>query len=106
MICLKVVELIGKRPFGRYMDKYGNRSGEYFRNTYLYPHLLYGNRVHVDLDGYNQYGRSFIMGAFTDLILVDELDYKFLSKRLTYHHSKLNSINQLIDYHLLKASIL
>lgn len=106
MIRLKIVELIGKRPFGRYINQYGDRSGEYFRNTYVYPHLLYGNIVHVDLDGYNQYGISFIMGAFTDLIVVDKLDYKFLSKRLTYHHSKLNSINQLIDYHLLKASIL
>lgn len=106
MICLKVVELIGKRPFGRYIKQYGNRSGEYFRNTYVYPPLLYGNRVHVDLDGYNQYGISFIMGAFTDLIVVDELDYNFLSKRLTYNHSILKSINQLIDYHLLKASTL
>jgi len=40
MIRLKVVELIGKRPFGCYMDKYGNRSGNILE-IHICIHICY-----------------------------------------------------------------
>lgn len=104
MVELNVVELIGNKPFGRYIEDYGSRSGEYFRIWYIKPHLMYGNLLHINLDGFNRYGRSFLMGAFHDLITVDGFEHKFVNNRLSYDHSKLWSYKVLIHSLLIEAS--
>jgi hypothetical protein len=54
-------------PAGRYA-KYGNASGETFRETLLVPMLQKGEQLKIVLDGTIGYGSSFLEEAFGGLI--------------------------------------
>jgi hypothetical protein len=52
-----------KYPAGRY-KRNGKTSGESFRERFLVPYLLKGEKVTVELDGTIGYGSSFLEEAF------------------------------------------
>lgn len=94
---IKLVKEFSRRPFGRLEKDYGDRSGEAFREKFLVPHLEKGDKVHVILDGYNRYGRSFIDEAFGGLVREHDFEQDFLKEHLEYSHSRLKSVEDLID---------
>jgi len=93
---INVVKDFNKRPYGRYIDD-GPGCGELFRRNYLAPALRKYSKVHVDLDGYNRYGRSFLDEAFGGLIREEGFSYAEVKEKLTYSHSLVKSIESLID---------
>lgn len=93
---INLVSEFSRKPFGRYRKHYEDRSGQAFREDFLVPSLKDGGYVHVNLDGYNRYGRSFIDEAFGGLIREEGFDKKYLDEHLTYSHSLLDSVIFLI----------
>lgn len=92
---INVVKDFNKRPYGRYPDD-GEGCGELFRKNLLAPKLREHEKVHVVLDGYNRYGRSFLDEAFGGLIREEGFTWEELQTRLTYSHSLVRSIETLI----------
>lgn len=92
---ISVVKDFSKRPYGRYPDD-GDGCGQYFRANILAPKLREYDKVHVDLDGYNRYGRSFLDEAFGGLIREEGFTWEDLQRKLTYSHSLVKSIENLI----------
>src|SRR5712671_4628697 len=68
-------------PGGRFA-KYGDYSGENFRETVLTPALKEYQRVIVHLDGTASYMSSFLEEAFGGLIRVGGFTYADLKDRL------------------------
>lgn len=99
---INVVKDFNRKPYGRYPDD-GEGCGEFFRTRLLAPALRNHQAVHVVLDGYNRYGRSFLDEAFGGLIREEGFKYKDLQSRLTYEHSLVKSIEALIAERLLAA---
>ena len=92
---INVVKDFSKKPYGRYPED-GEGCGVYFRQRQLAPALKAHERVHVTLDGYNRYGRSFLDEAFGGLIREEGFTLEELKVRLTYSHSLVKSIEALI----------
>ncbi len=96
----KVIKLVSdftRKPFGRYRSDYQERSGQAFREDLLVPSLKEYDHVHVDLDGYNRYGRSFLDEAFGGLIREEGFEKSYLDSHLSFSHSLLDSVNSLIE---------
>lgn len=93
---LIIVEKFNPTPYGRTIDIDGDTSGEAFRRRVLVPALKEHGKVHVILDGYNRYGRSFLDEAFGGLIREEGFTAKDLEERLTYTHSLVKSIEEII----------
>lgn len=69
-------------PLGRYHED-GPGNGEDFRKDYLVPHLRNGARIDVYLDGINdEYGSSFIVEAFANLIRCEKFEPLFVFQHL------------------------
>lgn len=100
---ISVVKDFGDKPYGRYMDSNNKLSGERFRKEVLAPALREHLYVHVELDGYNRYGRSFLDEAFGGLIREEGFTWEDINQRLTYSHSLVRSIEVLISDRLLAA---
>lgn len=92
---ITIVEDFSKHPYGRYVTD-GNASGEQFRRELLAPKLRQYEKVHVNLDGYNRYGRSFLDEAFGGLIREEGFTGDDLRRKLTYSHSLIKSLNKVI----------
>jgi hypothetical protein len=95
------------RPYGRFPADGKNchlTSGEVFRKQYLVPALNENDKVHIELSGYNRYGRSFLDEAFGGLIRSEGFTREELLKKLTYSHDQVESIINVIDDRLLAAS--
>lgn len=92
---ITVVEDFSAKPYGRYPDD-GLGCGQYFRQKQLVPALRKFENVHVILDGYNRYGRSFLDEAFGGLIREEGFSWEELKSRLSYSHSQVKSIEILI----------
>lgn len=92
---ITVVDDFSRAPYGRYPAD-GDFCGENFRKYLLAPKLRENNRVHVVLDGYNRYGRSFLDEAFGGLIREEGFTAADLEKKLTYSHSLIKSIEKVI----------
>lgn len=92
---ITIVEDFSKHPYGRYATD-GNASGEKFRRELLAPKLRQYEKVHVNLDGYNRYGRSFLDEAFGGLIREEGFTGDDLRRKLTYSHSLIKSLNKVI----------
>lgn len=99
---ITVVKDFSKKPYGRYPDD-GEGCGEFFRKRLLAPALREYDRVHVVLDGYNRYGRSFLDEAFGGLIRDEKFTYEDIVLRLSYTHSLIPSIPALISSRLIAA---
>lgn len=96
---VNVVRDFSKKPYGRYpLD--GDGCGEYFRKRILVPALRSHDKVHVVLDGYNRYGRSFLDEAFGGLIREENFTWEELNCKLSYSHSLVKSIELLITERL------
>lgn len=95
---ITVVKDFNPKPYGRYPSD-GEGCGENFRK-FLAPKLRSYKRVHVILDGYNRYGRSFLDEAFGGLIREEGFTYSDLKMRLSYSHSLVKSIVIVIDERL------
>lgn len=93
---IKLVAEFSRKPFGRYRKDFKDRSGQAFREDFLSPNLKNNGYVHVNLDGYNRYGRSFIDEAFGGLIREEGFEKEYLDEHLTYSHSLLDSVISLI----------
>jgi len=94
-----VIKDFHKRPYGRDEgDAPGYEgTGLKFRKNLLVPALNTYPKVHVVLDGYNRYGPSFLDEAFGGLVRDEDFSGEFIQKHLTYSHSELKSIEQIID---------
>lgn len=98
MFTINVVKDFSKKPYGRYPNE--GDCGQDFRQKLLVPALNAHQHVHVVLDGYNRYGRSFLDEAFGGLIREERFRWDDLKNRLTYSHSKVKSIELLIEERL------
>lgn len=98
MFTINVVKDFSKKPYGRYPDE--GDCGQVFRQSILAPALREHDKVHVVLDGYNRYGRSFLDEAFGGLIREEHFKWDDLKFRLTFSHSKVKSIELLIEERL------
>ncbi|MDC6382799.1 STAS-like domain-containing protein [Pseudomonas graminis] len=92
---IDVVKQFSKTPYGRYPDD-GDDCGQNFREKLLAPKLREYDHVHVNLDGYNRYGRSFLDEAFGGLIREEGFTWQELQERLSYSHTLVKSIENLI----------
>lgn len=92
---INVVKDFNKKPYGRYPDD-GEGCGQFFRERLLAPRLREYDHVHVVLDGYNRYGRSFLDEAFGGLIRDEGFTWDQLQGKLSYSHSLVKSIELLI----------
>jgi hypothetical protein len=95
-IRIKVVETFNPKPYGRYPED-GDGCGQYFRENQLAPALREFDHVHVDLSGYNRYGRSFLDEAFGGLIRESGFSADEIANKLTYSHDLVVSILNVID---------
>lgn len=98
MFIINVVKDFSKKPYGRYPNE--GDCGQTFRREKLAPALKDHDKVHVILDGYNRYGRSFLDEAFGGLIREEKFKWADLKERLTYSHSQVKSIELLIEERL------
>lgn len=92
---INVVKDFNKKPYGRYPED-GEGCGQYFRQRILAPSLRNNDHVHVVLDGYNRYGRSFLDEAFGGLIRDEGFSWEELQQKLSYSHGLVKSIEGLI----------
>lgn len=103
---IKVIKDFNESPYGRYKtDGPGCEltSGETFRQDYLAPALRAFDKVHVDLTGYNRYGRSFLDEAFGGLIREEGFSGDDLESKLTYEHALVGRIEDVIKERILAA---
>lgn len=92
---ISVVKDFSPRPYGR-TDSDGEFNGAAFREKVLVPALSEFERVHVDLNGYNRYGRSFLDESFGGLIRENGYSLEELDQRLSYAHDLVKSIEAVI----------
>lgn len=91
---VNVIRDFNPKPYGRY-PREGKGCGENFRKV-LEKELADGEQVHVDLTGYNRYGRSFLDEAFGGLIRESGYTLEELNSRLSYSHDLVKSIEDVI----------
>ena len=91
-----IVDDFDPHPYGRTPED-GESSGEKFREELLAPALKHYEYVHVDLTGYNRYGRSFLDEAFGGLIRESHFSGDEIHRKLTYTHDLLESLIIVID---------
>lgn len=92
---LKVIDF-NPKPYGRF-PKHGEGCGENYREKVLVPALHKYDKVHVNLTGYNRYGRSFLDEAFGGLIRESEFTGAQIHSKLSYSHDLLESLIIVID---------
>jgi hypothetical protein len=92
---VSVVKDFSPRPYGR-TDSDGEFNGAAFRQRILIPALNDFEHVHVDLNGYNRYGRSFLDESFGGLIRENGYSLEELDQRLSYTHDLVKSIEAVI----------
>lgn len=90
-----LVKDFSDKPYGR-DEADGIYSGKAFREKLLAPALNQYDYVHVDLSGYNRYGRSFLDEAFGGLIRESGFTKEQLEEKLSYSHDLVKSIELVI----------
>lgn len=83
-------------PSGRFPSD-GKGCGWNYREQVLIPALKRYDKVHVVLDGYNRYGRSFLDEAFSGIIREGIFSAEELKDKLTYSHSLLPDVEKFIE---------
>lgn len=99
---ISVVKDFSPKPYGRGPSD-GETCGQNFRERLLEKALRENDKVHVDLTGYNRYGRSFLDEAFGGLIRVSGFKGKEIKEKLTYSHESLKTIVEIIDERIAAA---
>jgi hypothetical protein len=92
---IKIVRDFHPKPYGRYPED-GEGCGQFFREKILAPAMRTNDKVFVDLNGYNRYGRSFLDEAFGGLIRESGFTGNEVKTKLTYRHDLVKSIETLI----------
>lgn len=92
---IHLVKEFSKRPYGRTPED-SEFCGYNFRENLLAPALRRNDKVHVDLTGYNRYGRSFLDEAFGGLIRDSGFSGEDIKSKLTYSHDLIPTIAKLI----------
>lgn len=83
-----------KDAYNRYEDD-GDGSGEEYRKKFLVPALNEFDSVIVNLDGVNdEYGSSFQVEAFANLIRKSNFKFEDLKKRLTIESDKTSWVDE------------
>lgn len=98
MVTVNVVKDFHPRPYGRYKEtsRSESQSGACLR-ALLAKKLQEHDKVHVELTGFNRYGRSFLDEAFGGLITQESFVKSDLDLRLSYHHDHLPSLVLLVN---------
>jgi hypothetical protein len=82
---LKIAKVFSKTPGPRSVSE-GEFSGEQFRKEHLYPQLQKAinenQKLTVDLDGTEGYGRSFLDEAFGGLIIENDIEKELIDAHL------------------------
>ncbi|EGR2225735.1 STAS-like domain-containing protein [Vibrio parahaemolyticus] len=74
-------------PYGRYFED-GHGNGEEFRTQYILPRLKNCDKLVINLDGVeDEYGSSFIVEAFANLIRKENMTYTDLKMKITFESS-------------------
>lgn len=96
-IYLKVSDY-SKDPYGRYRTD-GEGNGTEYREDFILPELKQGNKVIVDLDGiHDEYGSSFLVEAFANLIRKEGFSYETLENLLEFRSTNKSWINEIYYY--------
>ena len=100
-VCIHVCNY-SKEPFGRYSTD-GDGNGETFRKEYILPALKEAEVVEIYLDGVNdEYGSSFLVEAFANLIRKEGLSADDMSRRIIFKSSDTSLIKE-IEYYIKEA---
>lgn len=89
-------------PAGRYR-KYGQFTGEVFRDDILVPALKEFDSVTVNLDGVMGYGSSFVEESFGGLVREHSFSEADLKKILSIETTEFHSIEKEIWKHISDA---
>ncbi|ELK8498922.1 STAS-like domain-containing protein [Vibrio alginolyticus] len=74
-------------PYGRYFGD-GDGNGEEFRKVYILPRLKNCDKLVINLDGVeDEYGSSFIVEAFANLIRKENMAYTDLKTKIVFESS-------------------
>ncbi|MGR6831201.1 STAS-like domain-containing protein [Aliivibrio wodanis] len=85
-------------PYGRYLSD-GHGNGEEYRTEFIIPELKNGHNLIIDLDGIDdEYGSSFIVEAFANIIRVEGYSYDDFYKRITLKSMHIDWIKEIDDY--------
>lgn len=91
-----------KDPFGRYLTD-GPGNGTEYRRSFILPELRKGNDIVIDLDGiHDEYGSSFIVEAFANLIRKEGYSYEEISSRISFRSENQEWIDE-INYYIEEA---
>lgn len=91
-------------PFGRYVID-GEGNGEEYRKSYIIPELEKGNDLIIELDGINdEYGSSFLVEAFANIIRKEGYSYEEFKKRITFKSVHSDWLEEL-DYFIEEARL-
>lgn len=90
-------------PFGRY-PRHSPYCGQNFRTQLLVPALNAHDLVHVNLTGYNRYGRSFMDESFGGLVRDEGFSFEEIKRKLKISHDLLPSLEELAWDRLKKAA--
>lgn len=93
---ISIVKHFHPAPYGRNEDD-GEYNGKRFREDLLVPALTEYDFVHIDLTGYNRYGRSFLDEAFGGLVRESGFSGEEVQRKLTYSHDLVKSIEKVIQ---------
>jgi len=90
-------------PFGRYPSD-GEGNGETYRKNILIPALNKGLSLVIHLDGVSdEYGSSFLVEAFANLIRKDRYSYSEIKDKIEFVSHDKNLIEE-IKYYLSEAN--
>ena len=90
-------------PFGRYRTD-GDGNGEEYRVDYIVPELKLGNKLIINLDGIDEFGSSFLVEAFANLIRKEDFTYEYIKKMVIFECEDKEVINE-IQYYLNEVKI-
>lgn len=89
-------------PYGRYIDD-GDGNGEEYRTDYIMPILKKGHNLIINLDGVeDEYGSSFVVEAFANLIRKENMTYDEVKQRITFISNHQDWLDE-IEYYLTEA---
>lgn len=84
-------------PVGRFYGD-GPDSGERFRDQLLEPALREHDVVHVELDGTDGYGSSFLEEAFGGIVRKLRLSEQEATRRINLHSKDASYLMEINDY--------
>ena len=97
MTVVSVAKQFTRFPAGRY-KKFGDTSGEAFRERFLEQALRGGEDIVIDLDGTVGYGSSFLEEAFGGVVRSLNIPASEVLKHLTIRSADSSLVEEINDY--------